>query len=270
VETCLYAVQQIRRLRGGSQAQLLRASDGFYYVTKAAQNPQHVRVLANELLATRLGQMLGLPMPSVEGIEVSNWLIENTPDLRIELAGSSIPWKTGIHLASRYVADPATGPVFDYLPDSLLENLENACDFPRVLVLDRWTCNSDGRQAVFSRRTKRKGAYAATFVDQGYCFNAGDWDFPDSPLRGVYAKNCVYEHVAGWDSFEPALTRAEQIQIDDIWRIAAAIPSEWYEFDREGLNRLVEALFKRRTRIRDLITTFRESTRNPFPNWTAA
>ena len=42
----LYAVQQIRRLRGGSQAQLLRASDGGYYVTKSAQNPQHVRVLA--------------------------------------------------------------------------------------------------------------------------------------------------------------------------------------------------------------------------------
>ena len=43
----LYPVQQVRRLRGGSQAQLLRASDGAYCVTKSAQNPQHVRVLAN-------------------------------------------------------------------------------------------------------------------------------------------------------------------------------------------------------------------------------
>jgi hypothetical protein len=30
----LYAFQHIRRMRGGSQAHLLRASDGSYYVTK--------------------------------------------------------------------------------------------------------------------------------------------------------------------------------------------------------------------------------------------
>jgi len=97
VEPCLYAVQQIRRLRGGSQSQLLRASDGAYYVTKPQNNPQHVRVLANEMLATRLGQLLGLPVPSVDGIEVSEWLIEHAPELRIELAGSDTPWKAGVH-----------------------------------------------------------------------------------------------------------------------------------------------------------------------------
>jgi hypothetical protein len=41
-------------------------------------NPQHVRVLANEMLATNLGLRLGLPMPRVEVIEVSDRLIENT------------------------------------------------------------------------------------------------------------------------------------------------------------------------------------------------
>ncbi len=266
---CIYAVQQIRRLRGGSQAQLLRASDGAYYVTKPLNNPQHVRVLANEMLATRLGQLLGLPLPRVEQIEVSEWLIEHTGELRIEGAGSSTPWKAGAHLASLYVEDPSNGPVFDYLPESLLERLENVYDFPRVLVLDRWTSNSDGRQAVFSRNGKRRD-YSATFVDQGYCFNAGDWDFPDSALRGVYARNCVYRGVTGWDSFEPALTRAEEMDIDEIWRIAAAIPGEWYEFDTGGLKQLVEALYHRRAIIRDLITQFRESSRSPFPNWAAS
>ena len=41
-------------------------------------NPQHVRVLANEMFATRLGVTLGLPMPSVKVIEVCNWLITHT------------------------------------------------------------------------------------------------------------------------------------------------------------------------------------------------
>lgn len=268
VEPSIYAVQQIRKLRGGSQAQLLRASDGAYYVTKCLNNPQHVRVLANEMLATRLGQQLGLPLPRVEPIEVSEWLIEHTNELRIELGGSSTPWKAGSHLASLYVEDPSNGAVFDYLPQSLLERLDNICDFARVLVLDRWACNSDGRQAVFSRKAKRR-TYSATFIDQGYCFNAGDWDFPDSPLRGVFAMNCVYKTVTGWDAFEPALTRAEQMDVDEIWRIAATIPPEWYEFDRDGLNRLVEVLYGRRTIIRDLITAFRESSRSPFPGWTA-
>ncbi len=268
MESCLYAVQQIRRLRGGSQAQLLRASDGAYWVTKPQNNPQHVPVLANELLATRLGQLLGLPLPCVKPIEVSQWLTEHTSELRIELAGSSTFWKPGLHLASLYVEPPSNGMVFDYLPESLLERLVNLSDFARVLVLDRWTCNSDGRQAVFSRKHNRH-SYFVTFIDQGYCFNAGEWSFPDSPLRGVYARNCVYEHVCGWDAFEPALTRAEEIDVDAIWRIAAALPAEWYEFDRDSLDQLVETLYRRRSIIRDLITTFRTSSRNPFPRWIA-
>ncbi len=269
MEPCLYAVQQIRRLRGGSQAQLLRASDGGYYVTKSQNNAQHVKVLANEMFATRLGQLLGLPVPSVDGITVSEWLIEHTPELSIDLAGSSVPWKPGVHLASRYVAAPESNWVVDYLPEAMLERLDNLSDFARMLVLDRWTSNADGRQAVFSRKAHRR-RYSATFIDQGYCFNAGEWNFPDSPLRGVYAHNCVYKHVTGWDTFEPALTRAEEMDIDSIWRIAAAIPQEWYESDTDGLNRLVETLYCRRAMIRELVVAFRTSSRNPFPNWTTS
>jgi hypothetical protein len=88
-------------------------------------------------------------------------------------------------------------------------------------------------------------------------------------LRGVYARNCVYKHVTGWDAFEPALTLAEQMDVDEIWRIASKIPPEWYEFDIDGLSRLVETLYRRRAIIRDLIVSFRTSSRNPFPNWTA-
>jgi hypothetical protein len=156
---------------------------------------------------------------------------------------------------------------FDYLPCELLQRVVNIGDFARVLVLDKWTCNGDGRQAVFCRKTPRSQRYDATFIDQGYCFNAGEWTFPDYPLRGVYANNCVYECVTGWQAFEPALSRAEEMDSDTIWRCAAAIPEEWYEGDRDGLDRLVETLHNRRGAIRRLITEFRTSSRNPFPNW---
>jgi hypothetical protein len=244
---------------------LLRASDGNGYVTKFQNNPQHIRVLANEMLATRLGLLLGLPMPQVEVIEISDWLIEQTPDLRIRLAGHDIPCSSGKQLGSRYLGECTF--MADYLPSESMKYVRNIHDFARVLVLDKWTCNSDGRQVIFTRRTSR-GQYQANFIDQGYCFNAGEWSFPDYPLRGVFATNCVYEGVRGWESFEPALTIAEEMNADAIWKCAKDIPEQWYEGDREGLERLVETLFQRRQMIRRLISIFRESTRNPFPNWT--
>lgn len=267
MNTCISAVQHLRPLRGGAQSHLLKASDGACYVTKFQNNPQHIRVLANEMLATNLGLALGLPMPRVEVIEVSDRLIEETEDLLLNLGGSKIPCRSGKQLGSLYVGCESPGMTFDYLPRELLERVLNIEDFPRVLVLDKWTCNSDGRQAIFCRKAPRGQRYAATFIDQGYCFNASEWSFPDCPLRGVYANNCVYEGVTGWEAFEPALTRAEEMDADTIWRSAAEIPEEWYEGDRDGLNRLVEALHRRRTAIRRLISKFRESTRNPFPNW---
>jgi hypothetical protein len=57
------------------------------------------------------------------------------------------------------------------------------------------------------------------------------------------------------------------MDITDLGKTAAEIPEEWYEHDSEGLTRLIEALYARRSRIRELITGFRNSTRNPFPNW---
>ena len=219
------------------------------------------------MLGTRLGHRLGLPMPKVEIIDVSAWLIEHSSDFRIDLAGSRIACDSGRHFASLYTEGEDASLVMDYLPDEFLRDVANIADFARVIVLDKWTCNADGRQAVFTRNTRRRN-FSATFIDQGYCFNAGEWSFPDFPLRGVFAKNCVYENVRGWEDFEPALTRAEQITIDDIWEIASGIPPEWYASDTNGLHRLVETLYHRRSIIRDLIAQFRSSSRNPFPLWT--
>ena len=214
-------------------------------MTKFQNNPQHIRVLANEMLATNLGLALGLPMPRVEVIEVSDWLIEHTEGLRIELGGAKIPCRSGKQLGSLFVGCESPGMSFEYLPRELLERVINIEDFPRVLVLDKWTCNADGRQAIFCRETQRSQRHHATFIDQGYCFNAGEWSFPDYPLRGVYANNCVYEGVMGWEAFEPALTKAEEMDLDIIWHRASEIPEEWYEGDRDGLNRLVDALHHR-------------------------
>ena len=57
------AVQAIRRMRGGAQSQLMLGADGQLWVVKFQNNPQHRRVLANELIATRLAEAIGLTVP---------------------------------------------------------------------------------------------------------------------------------------------------------------------------------------------------------------
>ena len=68
----------------------MRCSDGNFYVVKFRNNPQHLRVLANEMLATRLAERAGLPVPVTEVVEVDEWLVEHTPELSIQLAHDTI------------------------------------------------------------------------------------------------------------------------------------------------------------------------------------
>jgi hypothetical protein len=104
----------------------------------------------------------------------------------------------------------------------MLERVRNLGTFAGMLVLDKWTANSNGRQATFWRKMREK-KYTVTFIDQGYCFNAGEWTFPDFPLRGVYAQNEVYLSVRGWDSFQPWLATIEGMNENLIWNCAAGI-----------------------------------------------
>jgi len=261
------AVQHVRRMRGGAQGHLMRCSDGNFYVVKFRNNPQHLRVLANEMLATRLAERAGLPVPGTEMVEVGNWLVEHTPELSIQLAHNTIRCDAGLQFGSRYVVDPLEGQVFDYIPVEMLDRVRNLETFAGMLVLDKWTGNANGRQAAFWRKSRER-LYTASFIDQGYCFNAGEWTFPDFPLRGVYARNEVYEGVRGWESFEPWLSRVETMDESVIWEVVNGIPPAWYASQDEELEKLARALIARRDLVRELIAAFRSSVRDPFPAWT--
>jgi hypothetical protein len=194
--------------------------------------------------------------------------------------------------------------VYDFLPDEQLREVQNLSDFLGVLVLDKWTCNTNGRQAIFFREPADGTAagapgnaspgspppqeaapggfhaggspaggytaagYKAMMIDFGFCCNAGEWDFPDAPLRGLYARHRVYERVRGMDAFEPWLARLEnRITERVLGEIAAEIPPEWYAGDWDALEKLLERLYRRRGRVRELLLSARNSGRDPFPNW---
>ncbi len=260
------AVQQIRRMRGGAQGQLMLGADGHVYVVKFQNNPQHTRVLANELMASRLAQAVGLTVPETDLVEVSSWLIENTPELEMDLGSTHERCQAGLQFGSRFAGGTMPGQVVDFLTEDELVELRNLREFAGILALDKWTGNANGRQAVFTRR-QRERRYKAVFIDFGYCFQAGEWRFEDAPLRGVYYRNDVYSEVRGWESFEPWLTRLETMPAETIWEVANTVPPEWYGGDQSEMEALVEKLVRRQNRIRELVEAFGNSDRKPFPKW---
>jgi HipA-like protein len=261
------AVQAIRRMRGGAQSQLMLGADGKLWVVKFQNNPQHRRVLANEFLVTRLAGAAGITVPVCDVVEVTEWLVTNTREMVVELPrGQRERYMPGLQFGSQFVGGLMPGQVVDYLPDAQLDEVRNLREFAGILVIDKWSGNCNGRQAVFERRPRER-KYRATFIDQGFCFNAGEWSFPDSPLRGVYQRNRVYAGVTGWDSFEPWLSKVEKMDADTLWRIAEQVPPEWYGGDTAVMERLMEQMLERRSRVRELIASFRDSNREPFPLW---
>jgi hypothetical protein len=265
------AVEQIRRMRGGAQAQLMRCRQGqddAYYIVKFQHNPQHQRVLWNELFGTRLAAQIGLPTPPAAVVEVGPELIGASSELAFQIGQTVTKFRAGKHFGSRYPGDPSETTVFDFLPDEQLAEVDNLADFAGALVFDKFTCNTNGRQAIFFRELGRS-RYTAQFIDFGFCFNAGEWNFPDAPLRGIYARQRVYQHVTGMDSFEPWIERIEKrASIANMGGIAAEIPPEWYDDDTAAVERLLEQLERRRKKLRELILDARNSYRQPFANWT--
>ena len=263
------AVQAIRRMRGGAQSQLMLGADGALWVVKFQNNPQDVRVLANELIATRLAEAVGLTVPKSDVVDVTEWLVEHSPGMTVEgTHGERTRCVAGLQFGSQFVGGLMPGQVVDYLPEAQMSELRNLGEFAGMLAVDKWTGNCNGRQAVYERKPRER-KYRAHFIDQGYCFNAGEWTFPDSPLRGVFMRNHVYARVTGWDSFEPWLTRLEEFDAGKLWAVAEAVPPEWYGGDLRTIERLMEALLVRRGQVRRLITAFRDSAREPFPRWDA-
>jgi hypothetical protein len=261
----------------------MRCDDEGYYIVKFQNNPQHLRILANEMLATRLAARLGLCVPQVEVVEVRTELIAYTTELVIQLGMGRMPCSAGKQFGSQFPGHPARMTVHDFLPDEQLCGVRNLSDFLGILVFDKWTCNTNGRQAIFFRepedragrapvqdleQTPYAAPYVAMMIDHGFCFNAGEWDFPDAPLRGLYARHRVYESVAAMDAFEPWLDRLEKhITEAALGEEAERIPPEWYQDDWDALARLLERLYARRKRVRELSLSARNSGRDPCPNW---
>src|SRR5215469_10711694 len=142
------AVRHVRRMRGGAQAHLLEADDGNWYVVKFRNNPQHHRILANELISSVLLGYLKIAVPEFAVIEITREFLEANREVYMQIGSRRIEVEAGWHFGSRYPGDPARCAIYDFLPDALLAQVVNREDFRAILVFDKWASNADGRQCV--------------------------------------------------------------------------------------------------------------------------
>ncbi|MGH9647123.1 MAG: HipA family kinase, partial [Bryobacteraceae bacterium] len=242
--------------------------------------PQHRRVLVNEWIAAAFLHYLGISAPEAAMVQITESYLAGDADTYIQLGRERRAVTPGWHFGSRFPGDPARTVVYDFLPDTLLDTVENLSDFCAVLAFDKWMGNADSRQAIFFRaqvlqplvvghnpdETRRLG-FVAQMVDNGYVFDGPHWRLGESAIQGLYFRPLVYRTVRGLAEFEPWLSRIRNFPEEVVDQAVKRIPPAWLEGDEDDLERLLEGLMRRRTRVPDLIEQCGSAPSNPFPNW---
>ncbi len=272
------ATRFIRKMRGGAQAHLLEADDGGFYIVKFQNNPQHRRILINEVIAAGILEHLQIDSPPHQMVSLSQSFLDANPDVHLQMGTSRIPVRPGWHFGSRHPGNPDTMAIYDFVPDVLLNQVANADQFLAILAFDRWVANSDGRQSIFFRAQlndwlarpgipPRKLGFVALMIDHGFAFNGPHWDLPESAISGLYPRRIVYENVRSLSDFEPWLERILNFPPEVFDKALRQLPPEWTVGDSSALEDLLEALFRRRKRIPDLLNDCRKAPGEPFPRW---
>jgi hypothetical protein len=268
----------IRKMRGGAQAHLIEAADGHHYVVKFLNNPQHRRILVNEWVASVFLRYLGISTPEAAIVRVGQAFLDENPEAGIQLGSHLQPIEPGWHFGSRFPGDPRHLAVYDFLPDTLLAQVENRAEFLGTLAFDQWMGNADSRQAIFFRARLREWlpafeahpqrlGFVAQMVDHGFIFDGPHWRFQDSPLQGLYFRPLVYKGVRGLDDFQPWLDRIVHFPEEVMDQAVRQLPAAWMEREEDALMKLLERLLRRRKRVPELVEACRRGRVNLFPEW---
>ena len=228
----LSIIRHIRRLHGGSQPHLMQASDGNHYIVKLQGNPQGTKILANELLASRIAERIGLPVPRVAVVHLPE---EIAACLQFETSEGRSPVVPGLHCGVKLIVCPLKGRMYHVLPRREEQNVRNRNDVIGGRLFDFWTRNRDLRQNLYWRRCAEK-KFSICFIDNGHCFGGPDWKMDDIIEPPYFAESIDLGILESW------IERIETITQEDLSKAASQIPPEWYGADNHALRRMLRAL----------------------------
>lgn len=200
---------------GGSQPQVLEDDEGTFWMTKAQNNPQGLKVLVNELVAAALGQRLGAAVQPAAVLTVPNGIASE-----VHHEGGT-PWLPGASFASRLMDSAAP-----YAPD-MLSAASNHVALAKAAVLDTWLGINDGRQA---RATRNGSKYDVRAVDFGHSLGSPNWtaaDLAAKPIPVSVADPNGWVAAVSGDELEQIAADVASVSDGDIDKIVALIPEEW-------------------------------------------
>jgi hypothetical protein len=244
-----------RRLRGGTQALLVRDGSGAAYVAKFVGNPQGTRTLINEWVVSRLLKYLRVSTPEVQPLHVKRG-VPGDHLLSFQIGNRTIPIPEGIHFGSRCPVDPKRKAIFDFLPRTLLAKVANLPDLLMAYVFDKWVNQVDSRQAIFVRerlagQTLRFRAY---LIDHGLSFGGSRWELSDLGPAGLFHDRTIYAQPEFAAISHLNVDKIQQLSKETLFSIEREIPEDWVQpKEREEIARLLEALAKRQVTLHDTI-----------------
>jgi hypothetical protein len=185
------ALHVVRRMRGGSNSFLILGDDGLAYVLKPNNNQQGPNLLANEVLGAELLRATGLPTPTWKPVFLSSELCAQTRHF-----ADHTPVEEGFHFGSEFVSMVPDEELYEFLPRSYANRVEQPDDFLGVYILDVLMLHDDHRQAVFTRGMD-KTHFKASFIDHGHLLGGPHW----SNRARIGAAMCLDMHLYStpWD-----------------------------------------------------------------------
>jgi hypothetical protein len=222
-DTSVRALVHIRKLPGGSQPILVRASDGFFYVVKFLNNLQGPNLLFNEALGTEVLRSAGLSVAQWRPVYVSEEFLDQHPDCWMETEYGRRRPKAGWCFGSRFLS-LRNATLFEILPGRSFSRIENRKDFWTAWVLDVFCGHADNRQAVFLERNS--GWLEAYFIDHGHLFGGAQGTASSSFLASRYLDSRIYTNASAKDA-DDIQTAIETIDLTALDDVASSLPEGW-------------------------------------------
>jgi len=212
--------QHICRLRGGSHPILVRASDGFRYVLKFANNLQGPNVIFNERIGSDLYRACGLSVPPWKWLIVTDAFIDRNPGCWIQAKDGPLRPQPGFCFGSRFLGMDVKR-LFEILPGNSHKRVCNRQSFWLAWLIDICADHTDNRQAVFLE--DQKGGLEAFFVDHGHLFGGPRGDDVSNYQASRFADPRIYPELDS-EQFRRIGTVLRNLNADKLWNSAQSLP----------------------------------------------
>ena|SRR3984893_4306726 len=202
---------------GGSGAQLYKVmEEECTHVVKFKGTNQGIRILFNEYVSGRLGELIGVPFGDHALIDVSDFLHPpaGTPNIR-----DRIP---GIQFSTTYFQDGQTDRA------QLRGAVNFRSHFPGVPVFDTFIARGDSRQYVVYSGSQNGVRDTGAIFDQGFAFTGSPvWTGPSLDADN----NCVANDplglkgdIGGFADYDPFIQRVELLTPAELREVVYEAP----------------------------------------------